>query len=84
MVRMVLKDYVQVGYFGLAYTVYLNCYVILLTFTNAFVPLLGTLLAKEEREAIKIWVERLIKGPGHVRGGSGVSRFSSWEKIWCH
>jgi O-antigen/teichoic acid export membrane protein len=64
MVRKVLKDYVQVGYFGLAYTVYLNCYVILLTFTNAFVPLLGTLLAKQDRENIKIWVERLIKGLG--------------------
>ena len=64
MVRMILKDYVQVGYFGLAYTVYLNCYVILLTFTNAFVPLLGTLLAKQDRENIKVWVERLIKGLG--------------------
>lgn len=64
MVRMISKDYVQVGYFGLAYAVYLNCYVILLTFTQAFVPLLGTLLAKEERETIKVWVERLIKGLG--------------------
>jgi len=64
MVRTISKDYVQVGYFGLAYTIYLNCYVILMTFTQAFVPLLGILLAKEERETIKVWVERLIKGLG--------------------
>ena len=61
LVRGISGDYAQVGYFGLAYNVYLTAGLAIPQLTLAFAPLLTTLLAQEQAAALKEWVERLLK-----------------------
>ncbi|HET9530402.1 MAG TPA: lipopolysaccharide biosynthesis protein, partial [Blastocatellia bacterium] len=61
LVRVVSGDYVQVGYFGLAYRIYYTAVVAMWQFTLAFGPLLTMLLAEGQTEDLKRWVERLLK-----------------------
>jgi len=61
MVRFFNGDYVQVGYFGLAYNVYLLAASTIPQFTLAFAPLMTTLLVKGETETLRQWVDHLLK-----------------------
>jgi O-antigen/teichoic acid export membrane protein len=61
LMRIASGDYVQVGYFGLAYRIYFIAAVAIWQFTMAFSPLLTTLLTEGKTEEIKWWVERLLK-----------------------
>lgn len=60
LVRTVSGDYTQVGYFGVAYNVYLTAALAIPQLTLAFAPLLTTLLAQEQAEAMRRWIERLL------------------------
>lgn len=62
LVRAVAGDYTQVGYFGLAFSIYLMAPVALMQLTLAFAPLLTGLRLQGESEALRRWVERLLKG----------------------
>lgn len=61
LVRAVLGDYAQVSYFRLAHNVYFALSFVIPQFTFAFAPLLANLLEQRETEALRDWVERLIK-----------------------
>jgi O-antigen/teichoic acid export membrane protein len=61
LVRFFCGDYVQVGYFGLAYGVYITIALAIPQFTLAFAPLMTTLHTQGETESLKQWVEHLLK-----------------------
>jgi O-antigen/teichoic acid export membrane protein len=61
LVRMISHDYVQVGYFGLAYNIYLAVGIALPEFALAFAPWLTTRKLEGQNNIIRIWTERLIK-----------------------
>ncbi len=61
MVRAISGDYTQVAYFGVAYSVFRTAAVLLPQLTLSFAPLLLSLLAAGHFEAIRNWVERLLK-----------------------
>ena len=61
LIRIFYSNYVQVGYFGLSYSVYLTAASFIPQFTIAFTPLLTALLAKGDNEAIRQWIEQLLK-----------------------
>jgi O-antigen/teichoic acid export membrane protein len=61
LVRVASGDYVQVGYFGLAYRIYFMAAVTIWHFTMAFGPLFTTLLTEGQTEELRGWVERLLK-----------------------
>lgn len=61
LVRIASRDYVQVGYFGLAYKAYLVAVQAFWQPTMAFAPLLTSLLAQGKTAEIKRWIERLLK-----------------------
>lgn len=61
MVRAVSGDYAQVGYFGAAYNVYLTLALALSQLILAFAPLFTSLLAQGQVQALKGWIERLLK-----------------------
>jgi O-antigen/teichoic acid export membrane protein len=60
-VRAVTGDYVQVGYFGLARRVFVTMALAIPQLSLAFVPLLTTLHARDDIEALTRWIERLLK-----------------------
>jgi O-antigen/teichoic acid export membrane protein len=60
-VRVASDDYMQVGYFGLAYRIYFIAATTIWQLTMAFGPLLTTLLTQDKPEEIRWWVERMIK-----------------------
>lgn len=62
LVRIFYRDYVQVGYFGLAHNVYLSISKALSQFTFAFTPFLIALRARGETRTIREWIENLING----------------------
>ncbi len=62
LVRVVSGDYAQVGYFGVAYNIYLTAAVAVPQLTLAFAPLLTTLRTQGQTEAICRWSERLLAG----------------------
>jgi O-antigen/teichoic acid export membrane protein len=61
LVRAITLDYAQVGYFGLAYNVYLTAGLAIPRLALAFAPLLVTLLAEGQIQSLRAWVERLVK-----------------------
>ncbi len=61
LVRIASGDYVQVGYFGLAYKAYLVGGQAFWQPTMAFAPLLSSLLTQDKPDEIKRWIERLLK-----------------------
>jgi len=61
LIRFFHGNYVQVGYFGVSYNVYLTVATAIPQFTLAFTPLLTTLLANGDTEAIRQWTEQLLK-----------------------
>lgn len=61
MLRAVTMDYVQVGYFGLAWRVYITMALAIPYVTLTFTPLLTTLRAQGRIETLTWWLERLLK-----------------------
>jgi O-antigen/teichoic acid export membrane protein len=61
LVRAITGDYVQSGYFGLAWRVFMTMALAMPFLAMAFVPLLTTLRAQGEIEALRRWIERLLK-----------------------
>lgn len=61
LVRVASGDYVQVGYFGLAYKAYLVAGQAFWQPAMAFAPLLSSLLTQCKADEIKRWIERLLK-----------------------
>ena len=61
LVQVVTGDYVQVGYFGLAYNVFLTAALVVPRLTLSFAPLLTTLRSVGKEPALQEWAERLIK-----------------------
>jgi O-antigen/teichoic acid export membrane protein len=61
MVRAISGDYAQVAYFGAAFSVYRLIASLLPQLTLSFAPLLLSLLAAGQTQAIQDWVERLLK-----------------------
>jgi O-antigen/teichoic acid export membrane protein len=61
LVRLISGDYVQVGYYGVAYAIYNTAAHAVWQFTMAFAPLLTMLLSSGDIETLKQWVERLLK-----------------------
>lgn len=62
LVRAVTGDYAQVGYFGVAYNVYLTAAVAVPQLTLAFAPLLTALRTQGQAAALRRWIERLLAG----------------------
>jgi O-antigen/teichoic acid export membrane protein len=61
LVRARCGDYAQVGFFGVAYSVYLVGAVGLPQIALAFAPLLTVLRLEGDRAALRLWIERLLK-----------------------
>ena len=61
LVRILHDNYVQVGYFGVSYSIYLTVATVIPQFTLAFTPLLTTLLTNGDIKAIRQWIEQLHK-----------------------
>jgi len=61
MLRAVTGDYVQVGYFGLAWRVFMTMALAIPQLTMAFTPLLITLHAQGQTQALSRWIQRLLK-----------------------
>lgn len=61
LVRIFYGNYIEVGYFGLAYNVYLTIAATMPRFVSAFTPLMITLLAKGKTEELGQWIEQLLK-----------------------
>jgi O-antigen/teichoic acid export membrane protein len=62
LVRAASGDYRQVGYFGLAYSVYMIFAMAVSRVTWSFIPLLTALLTRRQPDLLQAWVERLLKG----------------------
>jgi len=60
LVRLFYPDYVQVGYFGLAHTLYTTILSASYQFIIAFTPFMITLQAQGNIKALRQWIERLI------------------------
>ena len=61
LVRVITGDYVEVGYFGVAYRGYLLVYQSMWQLAMAFAPLFTILLIRGKVEELKQWSERLLK-----------------------
>jgi O-antigen/teichoic acid export membrane protein len=62
LVQILTDDYAEVGYFGLAYNVYLTAALVMPNLTLAFAPFLTRYVDKGRAEELESWVERLLKG----------------------
>lgn len=60
-VRIITHDYVQVGYFGLAYNIYLAAGITLPEFSLAFAPWFTIHKLEGKASLIRLWTERLLK-----------------------
>ena len=60
-VRGLTEDYVEVGYFGLAYNIYLAAALVMPHLTLAFVPFLTRPARAGNATQLRRWVERLLK-----------------------
>jgi O-antigen/teichoic acid export membrane protein len=61
LVRARCGDYAQVGFFGVAYSVFLVGAVGLPQIALAFAPLLTVLRLEGDQAALRLWIERLLK-----------------------
>ena len=61
LVRLATDDYVQVGFYGAAYSIYLTGANALWQFGLAFAPHLVALLHRGDRQRVVVLVERLLK-----------------------
>jgi O-antigen/teichoic acid export membrane protein len=74
LVRAITGDYVQVGYFGLAWRVFTTMAMAIPQLAMAFVPLLATWRAQGQTRVLTQWTERLLKylAFGGVLAASGM------------
>ena len=61
LVRVVTRDYAQVGMFGVSYQVFMAAVLSTGQISSSFVPLLTVLRTRNEDAELKLWVERLVK-----------------------
>ena len=61
LVRVIAHDYVQVGFFGLAYNIYLAVGIALPEFALAFAPGLTLQKLEGQKITIRLWTEKLLK-----------------------
>jgi len=61
LVRAITGDYVQVGYYGVAFSVYFTMGLLIHQIVLAFAPLLVNLLSRGETASVRGWIERLLK-----------------------
>ncbi len=61
LIRFFHGDYAQVGFFGVALSIYFTILSVFHKFGSAFTPLLTTYLMNQEIEALKQWIENLLK-----------------------
>jgi O-antigen/teichoic acid export membrane protein len=61
MIRVGSRDYAEVGYFGLAFDIYLASALAIPDLTLAFAPLFSSLLAQGATDELRQWIERLLK-----------------------
>ncbi len=59
--RLVARDYAQIGYYELSAKVYTTLAVAMMQFTSAFSPLMVAFFAQGRRDAVFSWAERLLK-----------------------
>lgn len=61
LVRLATGNYAEVGFYGAAYSIYVNGAHALWQLTIAFAPLLIAMLERGHADAVREWVERLLK-----------------------
>ena len=61
-VRLVTGDYAQVGFYGLSFSVYLAGDAGIGQMIQSFTPFLSSLAARRENDALRLWVERFLRG----------------------
>jgi len=61
LVRAISGNYAEVGYFGVAQSIFLVGALALPQFTSSFAPLLGTLLVEGKEGPLGEWAQRLLK-----------------------
>jgi O-antigen/teichoic acid export membrane protein len=61
MVRAITGDYVQVSYYGVAFSVYFTIAVLITQVGLSFAPLLVNLWSRGDTDSVRAWIERLIK-----------------------
>ena len=61
-VRVVSGDYAQVGFYGLSFSVYLAGDAGIGQMIQSFTPFLCSLAARKENDALRLWVERFLRG----------------------
>jgi O-antigen/teichoic acid export membrane protein len=61
LVRALLSNYAQVGYFGLAYNIYLTAVAAIAQLAHSFLAQLTALLAQGQTLVLQEWIERLLK-----------------------
>jgi O-antigen/teichoic acid export membrane protein len=62
LVQVLVDDYVEVGYFGLAYNIYLSAALVMPHLTLAFAPFLSPYADTGQKRQVRTWAERLLKG----------------------
>ena len=61
LVRGITGDYAVVGYFGLAWRVFMTLAMAIPQLSSAFIPLLTTFHAQGRVRALEVWLERLLR-----------------------
>ena len=61
LMRAITGDYVQVSYYGVAFSVYFTVAVLIPHIGLAFAPLLLKLVSRGETASVRAWIERLLK-----------------------
>jgi stage V sporulation protein B len=61
LVRAITGDYVQVSYYGVAFSVYFTMALLISQVGLAFAPLLVNLLSRGETASVRVWIERLLR-----------------------
>ncbi len=61
LMRAVAADYAQVGFFGVAYSMFLAVALAIPQLTTSFIPLTTNLLAQGDLASLRAWIDRLLK-----------------------
>lgn len=80
-VRIFSGDYVQVGYFGLAYAAYSAAEAVIPQVTMAFAPFLAALQLKGDPERVARWAERLARWLGALGIAAAAGAFLIGEDL---
>ncbi len=61
LVRGITGDYVQVGYVGLAWRVFMTMAMVIPQLSSTFIPLLTAWHTQGRTKAVEVWIERLLR-----------------------